>query len=140
MHSCIVDVNSEIVFNQKIEEKLKNCSYKNMEEESKEGKIPKNIGIYEGEELICGVTGYFSSGWYYLKQLWVKQSHRNLGYGKWLLAQIEQIARQKKVQGVRLELEDATLHSYYESLGYFLLKQPNNYNEISEKHCLEKIF
>lgn len=140
MHSCMVDVTDKDIFPKEIKKKVKQTEAGDDTLSNTTPKIYKNIGIYEEEELVCGAMGYFIYGWYILEYIWVKPDHRHLGYGKWMIAQLEQMAKQKKVNGIRLKICDSSFSTYYQKLGYDILEEKEIPHLIQKTYCLEKRF
>lgn len=79
-----------------------------------------NYAVYEQEQIIAASLGWMRYEWFFLRDLWVDEKHRNMGIGSMLLNKIEQLAIEENQIGVRLETWDFQAPKFYEKHGYEL--------------------
>ena len=96
----------------------------------------KNISFIlrnEGKEILGGITGTIF--WYHLHIdfLWVDESLRGQGYGKQLLDNIEEIARDNKCKLIQLDTFSFQAPIFYQKYGYEVVgvieEHPNKDNQ-----------
>jgi GNAT superfamily N-acetyltransferase len=86
-------------------------------------------GLFDGELLagsvadssgavIAGVSGHTWGGCCELKQLWVHEAHRSLGFGTALMHAVEAEAQRRGCTQVVLTTHDFQAPAFYERLGY----------------------
>ena len=87
----------------------------------------------EAKEILGGITGTIF--WYHLHIdfLWVDESLRGQGYGKQLLDNIEDIARDNKCKLIQLDTFSFQAPSFYQKYGYEVVgvieEHPNKDNQ-----------
>ena len=79
-----------------------------------------NYAVYEKNQIIAASLGWMRYEWFFLRDLWVDEKHRNMGIGSMLLNKIEQLAIKEKQIGIRLETWDFQAPKFYEKNGYEL--------------------
>jgi ribosomal protein S18 acetylase RimI-like enzyme len=93
----------------------------------------------EEGEILGGITGKIS--WYnlHIDFLWVDESLRGEGYGKWLLDNIEKAARDNKCRSIHLDTFSFQAPDFYQQCGYKIVGKIDEYpNKESQKYYLEK--
>ncbi len=69
-------------------------------------------------QLIGGVTGSTSYGWFLVKLLWVRRELRGSGIGKSLMMQAEERSKTLGCHGAWLDTSNAEAREFYLRLGY----------------------
>jgi GNAT superfamily N-acetyltransferase len=72
----------------------------------------------ENNAIVGGVLADLWGGWMHISYLWMDEPLRRQGYGKRLIAMIEEEARAQKCRGIHLETFDFQARPFYEKLGY----------------------
>lgn len=70
------------------------------------------------EEIVGGVLGEVYWDWLYVDLLWVREGLRRRGYGRQLMAQLEESARQHGALQAYLDTFSFQAPGFYEALGY----------------------
>lgn len=92
----------------------------------------------DAKKVIGGCNGLMYYGSLFIDQLWIDDAYRGQGYGKKLLAEAEQIAKQKGCTFIHLETMDWEALDYYRKLGFELEFARHGYNNDSVMYCLRK--
>ena len=69
-------------------------------------------------QLIGGVLGSTSYGWFLVKVLWVSEDHRNAGIGRNLMVSAEEQAREMGCHSAWLDTSNPHARDFYLRLGY----------------------
>lgn len=80
--------------------------------------IPLDLYVFDGDELVAGLTGDTWAGGLSIENLWVHADRRGSGLGSQLLAKAERRARERGCLGARLETWDFQARPFYEQHGY----------------------
>ncbi|MCP4427876.1 MAG: GNAT family N-acetyltransferase, partial [Chloroflexi bacterium] len=72
----------------------------------------------DDEEVVGGVIGELFFGWFHVDLLWVKEELRGQGYGRRLLARVEEGARQRGAKNAYLDTFSFQAPDFYKKLGY----------------------
>lgn len=78
----------------------------------------KNFLVFDEDELIGGAIGYITYNWYFLDLLYVNEKYRGKEIGTKLIKKIEEIAKELKLTGVRMETWDFQALDFYKKMGY----------------------
>lgn len=79
---------------------------------------PLAIEARENGALIGGLAGGTSYGWLLVKALWVSEAARGKGIGAKLMAEAEEMARDRGCHGAWLDTSSARAELFYARLGY----------------------
>ncbi len=94
----------------------------------------------ESGELLGGLTGRNAYGWMRVDVIWVRESQRGQGLGVQLLQKAEQVAKERRCQGIHLDTHGFQAPGFYEKLGYVafgeLEKYPGEYKHIYYRKSL----
>jgi ribosomal protein S18 acetylase RimI-like enzyme len=102
----------------------------------------KNISFIlrdEGEKILGGITGTIF--WYHLHIdfLWVDESLRGKGYGKQLLDNIEEMARENRCNLIQLDTFSFQAPNFYQKYGYEVVGVIEEHpNKDSQQYYLSK--
>ena len=90
--------------------------------------------------LIGGCTGRTEDVWQWLTidTMWVQESHRRLGVGKALLAQVEQEARERGCRWSALNTFDFQAPAFYRAAGYVDYGKQDDYPPGHTNYFLRK--
>ena len=77
-----------------------------------------NFLVYVNDNLIGGAIGFIRYKWYFLDLLYVDEKYRGKGIGSKLIHEVEKIAKEKNLIGVRIETWDFQAREFYEKNGY----------------------
>ena len=80
--------------------------------------IPLDLYVFDGDELVAGLTGDTWASWLSIQDFWVHADRRGSGLGSQLLAEAERLARERGCIGARLETWDFQARPFYERHGY----------------------
>lgn len=69
-------------------------------------------------KYIGGIKGYAMLNLFYISQLYVDENHRNIGLGKKLLTEIENVAKNHGCNTIRLDTLNKKSHSFYIKYGF----------------------
>lgn len=90
--------------------------------------LPLSIHAYDdGDVLVGGLEGCTHWGWAYIRQLWVEARWRGQGVGRLLLAHAETEALVRKCVGLYLDTFDPAAEKFYESCGFRLYGQIDDF-------------
>jgi ribosomal protein S18 acetylase RimI-like enzyme len=92
----------------------------------------------EGDIVVGGITGTIF--WYHLHIdfLWVDQSLRGRGYGKALLEQIEESAKEHHCRLILLDSFSFQAPDFYQKYGYHVVGKVENHPKGHTQYYLEK--
>ena len=102
----------------------------------------KNISFIlrdEREKILGGITGTIF--WYHLHIdfLWVDESLRGKGYGRQLLHNIEEIARENKCNLIQLDTFSFQAPNFYQRYGYEVVGVIEEHpNKVNQQYYLSK--
>jgi GNAT superfamily N-acetyltransferase len=68
--------------------------------------------------LIAGLNGVSHWRWLYVRHLWVEGSQRGCGLGRRLMAEAEQLAKNRGCVGVYVDTFDPHSAAFYEKIGF----------------------
>jgi len=88
---------------------------------------PLSIHAYDADVLVGGLEGSTHWRWCYVRQLWVAASWRGRGVGRLLLARAETEARARYCLGLYLDTFDASAEKFYESCGFRVFGQIDDF-------------
>lgn len=94
------------------------------------GNRPKYIycGIKDNQhKYIGGIKGYAMLDLFYISHLFVDENHRNIGLGKKLLSEIENVAKTNGCSVIRLDTLNKKSHSFYMKSGFKKTLEINEY-------------
>jgi GNAT superfamily N-acetyltransferase len=97
------------------------------------------IGRIDGVAVACGALRPMPDGVGELKRMFVRKDHRGRGYARAILVAIEEIARHRGYQTVRLEtgIHQPEAIALYESAGYRVVSCFGEYVDYHSR-CFEK--
>lgn len=72
--------------------------------------------VYEGDEVVGGISGYVKRDWFYVDDLVVNPSVQSRGIGEQLIRHSEAYARTLSVVGMHLKTFSAS--RFYEKMGF----------------------
>ena len=100
-----------------------------------------SIGIVESGQLIAGLDACMTAyKILYVSTVFVEADFRRRGYGKALMAALEQRARALGANMIRLDTFDWQGKSFYESLGYEIVgSYENTEDDFSEYFFLKRL-
>ncbi|MDM4768477.1 GNAT family N-acetyltransferase [Pelomonas sp. SE-A7] len=99
-----------------------------------------SLGLYEGEDLIAGLTGHTEFHRLFIDQVWVEDDWRGGGLGTGLL-------RRAEAEALRLGCVDALVETlsdrtaeWFESLGFTCVAHVHDYLPGFTRHILIKVW
>ena len=100
---------------------------------------PANF-IVRGEagDVLGGLLGYVWGQWLHVTYLWLAEPARGRGYGSRLIDEAESYARNRGAIGSTLETYSFQARPFYESLGYRVCGQIDDYPPGHTKFILKK--
>ena len=104
-----------------------------------EGRI--SLGIMKDGQLVAGLDGCMTAyRILYVSTVFVKADYRRCGYGKALMAELEQRARAMGANMIRLDTFDWQGKAFYEALGYEIVgSYENRQDGFSEYFFLKRL-
>ena len=98
------------------------------------------IGSSDGQAVACGALRPMEAGAVEVKRMYVRDTHRGHGFGRAMLAALEEIARERGYRVIRLETGDGQPEAIalYESAGYQPIPCYGDYAEDPHSRCFEK--
>ncbi len=86
-------------------------------------KVPgfKTIAVFMRDErgqVVGGAWGQINWNWFYVSVLWLSDNLRGGGYGRRLMAELEQAARAQGCEQAHLDTFSFQARPFYEALGY----------------------
>jgi putative acetyltransferase len=98
------------------------------------------IGRLLGVAVACGALRPIDAGAVEVKRMYVRDAHRGRGFGRAMLAALEEIAIERSYQVVRLETGDRLPEAIalYESAGYQPIPCFGEYVQDPHSRCFEK--
>ncbi len=93
-----------------------------------------SLGYYDEDSLVGGVCGEITTfNILYISTLFVEEEYRRRGMGRTLMAEIEKMAKERRVNLIRLDTFDWQGKEFYMSIGYELAgsyeNKKDNYSE-----------
>lgn len=100
---------------------------------------PANF-IVRGEagDVLGGLLGYVWAGWLHVTYLWLAEPARGNGCGSRLIGEAEAYAKKRGAVGSTLETYSFQARPFYESLGYRVCGQIDDYPPGHTKFILKK--
>jgi len=100
---------------------------------------PANF-IVRGEagDILGGLLGYIWAGWLHVTYLWLAEPARGGGCGSRLIGEAEAYAKKRGAIGSTLETFSFQARPFYESLGYRVCGQIDDYPPGQTKFILKK--
>lgn len=92
----------------------------------------------EQGEIVGGCNGEIYYGCLYLSQLWVSEELRGQGFGKQLMQQVTQHAKEKNCRFLTLETMDWQAFDFYKKLGFELEFERHGHDNNSVCYCMRK--
>ena len=136
----IYQQNNDVSYQQEILERLsknnrEKCQW--LREHPSEARQHNFVALQE-DRLIGGAMGYIAYNWYVLDLFFVEEEQRGNGIGTELIRQIELLAKDKRLTGIRVETWDFQAKDFYTSLGFSLYGELNNCPPGSTIYFLQK--
>ena len=104
---------------------------------------PKDLAVFvrdAGEQIVGGLTAITYWGWLYVDDLWLHERLRGRGFGRELMRQVEEVARQRGCKYAYLKTFDFQARGFYEKLGYRVVGQLDDYPPGSIFYWMRKDF
>lgn len=98
------------------------------------------VALNNDSQVIGGVLGGSIWGWMLIETFWVEKEMRGHGLGAALLAEAEQIARQRGCGHVILETFSFQALPFYQKLGYVIYGQLDDFPPGHSRFSLKKDF
>jgi GNAT superfamily N-acetyltransferase len=100
-----------------------------------------SLGIMKDGQLVAGLDGCMTAyRILYASTVFVKADYRRCGYGKALMAELEQRARAMGANMIRLDIFDWQGKAFYEALGYEIVgSYENRQDSFSEYFFLKRL-
>ena len=100
-----------------------------------------SLGIMKDGQLVAGLDGCMTAyRILYVSTVFVKADYRRCGYGKALMAELEQRARALGANMIRLDTFDWQGKAFYEALGYEIVgSYENRQDGFSEYFFLKRL-
>ena len=98
------------------------------------------VAYLRGEPIGCGGVKHHPGDVTDIKRMWIAESARGLGLGRWLLAHLEGLARERGSREVRLETGDVLTEAIalYRSAGYVEV-EPFNEEPFADRWFAKKL-
>ena len=98
------------------------------------------LGRLGDRAVACGALRPINTDAVEVKRMYVRSSHRGRGFGRAMLAALEEIARERGYRVIRLETGDGQPEAIalYESAGYQPIPCYGDYAEDPHSRCFEK--
>lgn len=77
-----------------------------------------NFIAYDEGRVIGGAIGFIQYNWYFLDLLYVDSEYRGQDIGTKLIKEIENLAKNEKLTGIRMETWDFQAKEFYKKMGY----------------------
>ncbi|QIR39076.1 GNAT family N-acetyltransferase [Tolypothrix sp. PCC 7910] len=90
------------------------------------------------DEIVGGLVGKTQWGWLFISHLWVAEMLRGQGYGRQLLLQAEEIAKQRGCSSAYLDTFSFQSLGFYERLGYERFGVLENFPTGHQRYFLKK--
>jgi len=97
-----------------------------------DGNRPEYIYCYikdRRHKIIGGIKGYAMFNLFYISKLFVDEKHRNIGLGRKLLTEIENVAIKHSCNTIRLDTLNKKSHSFYLNYGFEKTMEIKDYME-----------
>ena len=102
--------------------------------------VPLDLYVFDGDELIAGLTGCTWASWFAIENFWVHADRRGSGLGSQLLAEAERSALERGCIGARLETWDFQARPFYERHGYTVFGALDDYPPgVTEYHMAKRL-
>ncbi len=85
-----------------------------------------NFLVFDDNLLVGGAIGFIEYNWYFLDLLYVDEEYRKKNIGTNLIKEIEKLAREKHLTGIRMETWDFQAKGFYEKNGYSVFAEIKN--------------
>lgn len=85
-----------------------------------------NFLVFDDNLLVGGAIGFIEYNWYFLDLLYVDEEYRKRNIGTNLIKEIEKLAREKHLTGIRMETWDFQAKGFYEKNGYSVFAEIKN--------------
>jgi GNAT superfamily N-acetyltransferase len=85
------------------------------------------------------VWGQINWNWLHVGLFWVAEALRGSGYGRRLLAAIEQVARERGCRYAHLDTFSYQARPFYETLGYEVFGQLDDYPPGHKRFFMKKV-
>ena len=90
-------------------------------------------------EIAAGLCGYTNWGWLYVRLLWVSELHQRKGLGRKLMEAAELEAKKRLCPKVWVDTFSPEARKFYESLGYRVFGELENFPGEHTRTFLKKI-
>lgn len=90
-------------------------------------------------EIVGGVIGATYWGWLYVNLMWLREDLRGHGYGKELLTQAEEEARQRGATRSYLDTFSFQAPGFYQKQGYEIFGKLNDFPPGHQRYFLSKV-
>ncbi len=77
-----------------------------------------NFLVFDDNLLVGGAIGFIEYNWYFLDLLYVDEKYRKRNIGTNLIKEIEKLAKEKHLTGIRMETWNFQARGFYEKNGY----------------------
>jgi GNAT superfamily N-acetyltransferase len=103
------------------------------------GFIPLAVFLRDTDSTIVGgVWGQINWNWLHVGLFWIAEALRGSGYGRRLLAAIEQVARERGCQYAHLDTFSYQARPFYEALGYEVFARLDDYPPRHQRFFMKK--
>lgn len=92
----------------------------------------------EGGTIVGGVWGQVNWSWVHIGLVWVAETLRHTGYGRQLIAAMEQAAKERGCTAAHLDTFSFQARPFYESLGYEVFGTLDNYPPGHQRFFMKK--
>jgi ribosomal protein S18 acetylase RimI-like enzyme len=88
--------------------------------------------------IVAGLVGKTHWGWLYISHLWVDEALRGQGYGRKLILNAEEVAKQRNCSHAYLDTFSFQALGFYESLDYQIFGVLENFPPGHQRYFLQK--
>lgn len=92
----------------------------------------------ENDKVIGGSKGIIIWNWFYVSHLWVDSNVRGGGHGKEIMTRFENVARKRGCEKAHLDTFSFQAKPFYESLGYKVFAELDDYPKGHKKFFMCK--
>ncbi len=92
----------------------------------------------ENDKVFGGAAGLIAWNWFYVSHLWVDSSVRGNGLGKEIMTRFEDAARKRGCEKAHLDTFSFQAKPFYESLGYKVFAELDDYPKGHKKFFMCK--
>ena len=99
---------------------------------------PLHVIAKAGGEVLGGLIGVSLWNWFFIRDLWVTDSHRRTGVGSKIIKIAEQAAKERGCEFAHLDTFSFQARGFYEKNGYHVFGTLPNYPRGSDRFYLMK--